>query len=318
MKLKDMKPGTTGTVECIIVSVEERANKNNGVYLNLTVSDGEAQVSAKKWNEKLEGFLFQPGQVILAEMKEEDYKGDTSYVIKNITESSADPLLFIRTAPVKAEDMYNFLLHTAGRCGVFAKVTQRILTDNKDKLLIWSAGKSVHHNLRGGLLYHTYRMTKTAAYVASIYNKEPSICKCNRNINVELLIAGTILHDIGKLYELDTNTFGAAEYTMKGSLMGHGFIGAEMIGRYARAEKLDDENITLLQHMVLSHHGKYEYQAVALPAIPEAMILHNLDMIDAQMYMFEEQEAAINPGEMSGRVFGLEQRVYRPSWRKEA
>ena len=48
------------------------------------------------------------------------------------------------------------------------------------------------------------------------------------------------------------------------------------------------------------------------------MILHNLDMIDAQMYMFEEQEAAINPGEMSGRVFGLEQRVYRPSWRKEA
>ena len=63
MKLKDMKPGTTGTVECIIVSVEERANKNNGVYLNLTVSDGESQVSAKKWNEKLEGFLFQPGQV---------------------------------------------------------------------------------------------------------------------------------------------------------------------------------------------------------------------------------------------------------------
>ena len=139
----------------------------------------------------------------------ETTEGDTSYVIKTLR-TSADPLLFIRTAPVKAEDMYNFLLHTPGRCGVFAKVTQRILTDNKDKLLIWSAGKSVHHNLRGGLLLPTYRMTKTAAYVASIYNKEPSICKCNRNINVELLIAGTILHDIGKLYELDTNTFGAA------------------------------------------------------------------------------------------------------------
>ena len=55
---------------------------------------------------------------------------------------------------------------------------------------------------------------------------------------------------------------------MKGSLMGHGFIGAEMIGRYARAEKLDDESITLLQHMVLSHHGKYEYQAVCTSGNP--------------------------------------------------
>lgn len=91
MKFKDMK-NATGTVECIIMSVEERSNKNNGIYLTLAVSDGETQVNAKKWNEKLETFPYRPGQVILAEVKAEEYKNEMSYIIKNVTESSADPL----------------------------------------------------------------------------------------------------------------------------------------------------------------------------------------------------------------------------------
>lgn len=316
MKFKDMK-NVTGTVECIIMSVEERSNKNNGIYLTLAVSDGETQVNAKKWNEKLETFPYKPGQVILAEVKAEEYKNEMSYIIKNVTESSADPLQFIPTAPIKAEDMFNFLVRTAEKCGVYADITKRILTDNKEKLLIWSAGKVIHHNVRAGLLYHTYRMTKTAAYLASIYNKEPSMLKNCRNINVELLIAGTILHDIGKLWELDTTEFGNADYTVKGALMGHAFIGAEVVGRYARAAKLADENIMLLQHLILSHHGRFEYQAVAMPAIPEAMILHYIDCIDAEMYQYEVQEGMLEPGTISARVYGLEQKVYRPSWKVE-
>lgn len=317
MKLKEMKIGTSGTAECIILGIEEKTNKNNGVYLNVSVCDGESQVTAKKWNESKSSFPFREGQVILAEMKAEDYKGDANYIIKNITESSADPAQFIPAAPVKAEVMYNFLLKTAERCGVYAGVVKRILLDNKDKLLVWSAGKVIHHNIRAGLLYHTYRMTKTAAYLTSVYNKEPSMLRNCRNINTELLVAGTILHDIGKLWELDTNEFGNAEYTVKGALMGHAFIGAEIAGRYARAEKLSDEDTMLLQHLILSHHGRFEYQAVAMPAIPEAMILHHIDCIDADMYQFEVQEEELKPGEMSARVFGLEQKVYRPSWKTE-
>lgn len=316
MKFKDMK-NATGTVECIIMSVEERSNKNNGIYLTLAVSDGETQVNAKKWNEKLETFPYRPGQVILAEVKAEEYKNEMSYIIKNVTESSADPLQFIPAAPIKAEDMFNFLVRTAEKCGVYADITKRILTDNKERILIWSAGKAIHHNVRAGLLYHTYRMTKTAAYLASIYNKEPSMLKNCRNINVELLIAGTILHDIGKLWELDTTEFGNADYTVKGALMGHVFIGAEVIGRYARAAKLADEDIMLLQHLILSHHGRFEYQAVAMPAIPEAMILHYIDCIDAEMYQYEVQEEMLEPGTISAKVYGLEQKVYRPSWKVE-
>ena len=315
MKLKEIKPNGIGTVECVIVTIEEKTNRNNGTFLNIGVSDGESQVIAKKWNEKVETFMFKPGQAVLIEVKMEEYKGEPSYIIREITESSADPSLFICGAPLKSEYMYNFLYKTAGRCGVYASTVRRILAENKDKLMIWGAGRSIHHNIRGGLLYHTYRMTKMAAYTTSVYNKEPSMLKDCRDINTELLVAGTILHDIGKLCELDTNEFGASEYTVKGTLMGHAFIGAELAGRVAREEGLDEEDIMLLQHLILSHHGKHEYEAVTVPAIPEALVLHHIDTIDSYMYQFETQAEGLKPGEMSGKVFGLDQRVYRPTWR---
>ena len=210
MKIKEIKTNGIGTVEGIVIALEEKANKNNSSFINMTVSDGETQVVAKVWNADLETFKFKTGQAVLVELKMEEYKGQKSYIAREITASSADPALFICGAPVKSEEMYNFLYKTAGRCGVYASTVKKILDDNKDHLMFWGAGKAVHHNIRGGLLYHTYRMTKTAAYITSVYNKEPSMLKGCRDINTELLVAGCILHDIGKLWELDTNEFGAS------------------------------------------------------------------------------------------------------------
>lgn len=316
MKIKELKAGMTGTVECIVMGIEEKETKSKDMFLNITVSDGESQDVLKKWNEKKDSFPYKEGRVILAEVKAEAYNGGVSYIIKNIVESSADPRQFIVSAPVDAEAMFQFLLKTAGKCGVYAKTVTRILTDNKEKLLTWGAARSMHHNISGGLLYHTYRMTKTAAYITSVYNKEPSMLKNCRDINTELLVAGTIVHDIGKLQCLDTNMFGASEYTVKEKLMGHLFLGAELVGKYAREDKMKEEDVMLLQHMILAHHGVYEYQTVALAAIPEAMILHHIDMIDSRMYMFEVQESELEPGTMSQNAYlGLSQNVYRPSWR---
>ena len=91
MKLKEIKPNGIGTVECVIVAIEEKTNRNNGTFLNIGISDGESQVIAKKWNEKAETFMFKPGQAVLIEVKMEEYKGEPSYIIREITESSADP-----------------------------------------------------------------------------------------------------------------------------------------------------------------------------------------------------------------------------------
>lgn len=314
MKLKELEKGNSGVVECIITKVEEKETKSGGTYVNIAVSDGESQAVAKVWNESAATFQFQEGSVVFATLRAEEYNGNTTYVVKEITESSADPGMFVIAAPVNAEAMYKFLWKVAGKCGVYAKTVQDILKDNKENLIVWGAGHSMHHNIRGGLLYHTYRMVKTVAYIASSYNKEPSMYKTEgKLLNNELLIAGTILHDIGKLWELDTNSLGESEYTPKGVMMGHLYLGAEAVGKYGRANKLDEEDLMLLQHMILSHHGQYEYQTVAIPAIPEAVILHHIDMIDSKLYQMEVKKNDVQPGALSERVFGLGQRVYRPT-----
>ncbi len=316
MKIKEIEKGATGITEVLILAIQEKTNKNNMPFLDIEISDGDVKVFAKKWNVNAESFQYSIGQVVLMTLKADQYNDNISYIITDITESSTEPEQFIYSAPIKSIDMYNFLYKTAGRCGVYSNTVRKIMEDNKEKLVSWAAGKSIHHNLYGGLLYHTYRMTKTAAYITNVYNKEPAMLKNCRNINTELLVAGTILHDIGKLWELETDQFGAANYTIQGSLMGHAFIGAEVAGKYAREDNVAEEDIMLLQHLILSHHGKYEYRAPVLPAIPEAMILHEIDMIDSRMYQYESVQEEINPGEMSPMIQGLEQIVYRPSWRK--
>lgn len=315
MKLKELKTGDIGTVECVILSIEEKNNRNNGVFLNITVSDGNTQVTGKKWNTKREEFPFPAGQTVFVEMKAEDYKGICSYIIRDVMESTSDPQNFVCGAPIKSEDMLRFLIHNAERCGVYAPVVKKILEDNKDKLLYWGAAHSMHHNIYGGLLYHTYRMVNQAAYIANVYNKTPGMIPGVRVINTELLVAGTILHDIGKIWELETSTLGASEYTPKGTLLGHIFIGAEVFGKYAREANLKDEDIMLMQHLILSHHGKREYGAAAIPAIPEAMILHHIDMMDSYIYQFETIGDSIEPGLTSDYSVGLDQKVYRPTWR---
>ena len=102
------------------------------------------------------------------------------------------------------------------------------------------------------------------------------------------------------------------DYTPDGNLLGHLFIGAEMVGECAKKLGLPEEKTLLLQHMLLSHHGKREMGAVTLPAIPEASILHHVDCMDTEMYMFRSAREETKPGEMSDKIFALDCRVYNP------
>lgn len=315
MKIKELKHGEISTVEGIITSIEEKTNSNNGTFLDIKFSDGESAVTGKKWNTRLKDFPFSVGQCVFMEIKKELYKNNDSYILRDVVESSSNPDNFICGSPVEAEVMFNFLLRNAERCGVYANVVTKILNDNKEKLLCWGAAHSVHHNIKGGLLYHTYRMVKASAYVAHVYNTNPGMIPNTRVINTELLVAGTILHDIGKLWTLETNELGESEYTPKGMLLGHLAIGANVFTEYAKKAKLGEEDIMLMQHMILSHHGLYEYNTVSIPAIPEAMILHHIDMIDSKIYQFEVNADTVEPGGMTPKVFALGQSVYRPTWR---
>ena len=135
------------------------------------------------------------------------------------------------------------------------------------------------------------------------------MCSVYEFLNSDLIYAGVILHDLAKINEMDSNELGVVnDYTLEGSLLGHitqGIKEVEIVGRELGADKT---TIVLLQHMILSHHYEPEYGSPVKPMIPEAEILHYLDIIDARMYDMKRVTNETEVGQFSERLWSLENR----------
>nr|WP_302596560.1 HD domain-containing protein [uncultured Cellulosilyticum sp.] len=146
-----------------------------------------------------------------------------------------------------------------------------------ERFINHSAAKSVHHAYLSGLLEHTVTVTKIGMHMADLYE----------GVKKDFVIAGCLLHDIGKLYEL--TPFPKNDYSDEGQLIGHLVIGAEII--HDKAREISDfpkETEMLLKHIVIAHHGEYEYASPKRPKCIEAMIVHLADYSDSKLKMLEE------------------------------
>lgn len=151
-------------------------------------------------------------------------------------------------------------------------------TDVGERFKHAPAAKGIHHAYRGGLLEHSLSMAGVAALLAGHY----------RIIDKDLVIAGALLHDIGKTVELH-NEAGVIDYTDIGRLKGHVVIGSEFIARTAEEiEEFPKPLLTHLQHLVLSHHGKQEFGAPVVPMTAEALLLSFIDDMDAKMSLISQ------------------------------
>ncbi len=140
------------------------------------------------------------------------------------------------------------------------------------------AAKGIHHAYLGGLLEHSLSIARVAAMLADHY----------RGIDRDLVVAGALLHDIGKTKELASQS-GVIDYTDIGRLKGHLYIGAELVGQAAASiEDFPEQTLTHLQHLILSHHGKYEFGSPVLPMTAEALLLSFIDDLDAKMNLVEQ------------------------------
>jgi len=161
------------------------------------------------------------------------------------------------------------------------------------------AAKNMHHAYAGGLLEHTLSIVKTCDLLSKHYSF----------LNRDILLAGAMLHDIGKLKEMKGGL--ATEYTTPGQLVGHLVIGSQMIEKaIGSIPEFPEETKLLLQHLVLSHHGKLEFGSPVKPATLEALVLHSLDILDANLF---QAKAAIDEeknADFTGRVFGLDSRFF--------
>lgn len=307
MKIKDLKMNTSNVLSLLLVGIEERTTKSNSKYLVLTLTDGKSTIKANLWNSDRNNFEARESEVLEVQMETKEYNGAASYTVTAYAVTSESIDYYVPTAPIPADKMYHDISKYAERLGPYSGITCRLLAMHKDKLLTWAAAKQIHHNICSGLLYHMYRMLQAAVKLAQVYT----------DIDKDLLFAGVILHDIGKIQEMDCNEVGNASYSVDGTLLSHLYIGCEMVAKYAEESGLTKEQELLLKHMIASHHGKLEYGAISLPAIPEAALLNHIDCIDAEMYQFEHARDCLEPGSLSEKVYGLGTSVYMPRGSEE-
>lgn len=305
MKISEMEYGIN-QAELAFLKIEERTSAKGSRYCNVAISDGEAIVEAKLWSTR-EDIDFSVPFVVSASIEKQSYNSFTSYIIKEYTPINKDYRKMIPHAPIDNEERLGHIYDVVNQFDDFVlkSIVMNLLKQNKARFIESPAAKTIHHNYAGGLLYHTVRMLEAA-------NK---ICEVYPVLNKDLLCAGTILHDIGKIYEMEMDVCGNISYTPDGDLLGHVLIGIQMIDRMALKLGIDDSNESLkaLKHLVAAHHGKLEYGAIVLPIIPEAMALNQLDALDSRIWQFEKALKPLKPGEFSEKMHGLDDIcVYKP------
>lgn len=291
----------------LIVSITQKQTRTSKPYLILKLRDDQKkEVDAKLWNMAIEEFPFEKNTIIMGEFSVREYNGQKDFTLDMYREALESEVRiddFINAAPYGPEEMYNYILQIADdyiKNEDYRRIIHFLYEKYKKEIFIWSAAKAVHHNIRSGYLYHTFRMVQSGLALGKVYSG---------SFDCDLLMTGIILHDIGKIKELHTDPTGVADYTPEGSLLGHLLIGCEMINEACNAVRVDEvegkEKVLLLKHLIASHHGKQEYGAITVPQTPEAIMLNRIDMIDAEMYQCEHALEDQTNGTFTDRIFGL-------------
>ncbi|MFL0197227.1 3'-5' exoribonuclease YhaM family protein [Clostridium sp. WILCCON 0269] len=304
MKIKDLIHNKPNDIFLMVNEIEEGVTSNNSPYIKFTFTDGKDSIKGIMWDKSIADISpISSGSLIKIRAIPKTYRSALQLTVSQCRLTTKDDTVsiedFVKTSPVKPIDIYNELVTEVShfKNENFKKVVVKLLEDNKDKLLYYPAAKVVHHAIQGGLLYHIYRMYKSGLALADIYEYE---------INKELFISGIILHDIGKLNELSSNTYGVVEdYSTEGKLLGHIVQGVIMLHDAARELNIAMEDELVLKHMLISHHGSEENGSPRKPMILEAQLLNKIDEIDAIIYQFQDTLGDLEKGTFSENKFFL-------------
>ncbi len=297
-----------GTTEgfCLVKSAAVRTDVKGTEYLDMVIADSEGECVAKLWNySRLTHGEYDANDIIKVRGSVQVWKDTEQFKIDRIRKATEDDHVdmsgIIPTAPFDPQAMYDELYQTAAYFSDedLKRIVQYLLRENRDLLLIYPAGVKLHHATRGGLLHHTCAVLHLAEKIADLY---PFLHR-------DLLLAGAILHDIGKLRELDADTLGiAGAYTNEGQLLGHINVGMTMIAAAAEITMISPKTAMLLEHMILSHHGKPEFGSPRLPMFPEAEVLSICDLLDSKMYEMDAALDGVSPDGFSERQWALDNR----------
>lgn len=308
--IKHYNTGDTFEGFLLIKNASKGATAAGQPFLTLKLSDATGDIEAKFWNVTESDIAnYTNGKVVELKATVIEYRGASQLQLQQIFISDAAKEMsaedFMEKAPISKDELINEIDETIFNMhnGTIRSIVRSFIERYNHEFFVYPAAATIHHAFVSGLAYHTVTMLRIAKSLAAIYP----------NLNKDLLYGGVILHDIGKIHEFTSAT--DTTRSRDGSLLGHIPIMATEIKEVAKELSIekDSEEVSLLQHMVLAHHGKPEWGSARTPLIQEAELLHMIDNIDAKMNTIGRTLEKTKPGEFSEKMFSLENRsFYKP------
>lgn len=320
--IKDLRRGETVSDVFLVETVNFKQARNGSNFLQLVLRDFTGSVKAMRWESSQDEYRqIERNPFLLASGRVEEYQGNKQIVLDEISslsasDASVNPEEFLPRSKHAIPEMASELRAIVDELP--NDQVRLLVTEVLDRPGVWDrfqqapAGKAMHHAYIGGLLEHVLSMAKLAERVLEHYSW----------IDRSMLLAGVVLHDIGKIEELTYDTgFG---YSDEGQLIGHIVIASSWVDEAAQklGDQVEPTTVRELKHLILSHHGKMEYGSPRIPATAEALALHYLDNLDAKLAGYLDALQATEPSKSVDRwgdysvMFGT--RLYFPGRLDEA
>lgn len=272
----------------VVVSKQVKPKKTGEPYLALTLGDRSGQIEAKMWD-NVEEFIssFEQDDFLKVKGLLNKYKNRFQLTLHKLRKLASEEIEFSDYLPKTTKDIDELWRTLVGFVESFqnphlkALITAFIADPQiAEAYRCAPAAKTLHHAYIGGLLDH----------VVSLFRSCDLVCRNYPQVNRDLLLTGAFLHDVGKIHELTYQR--SFSYTTRGQLLGHMVIELEML--QAKLAEIPDfpENLkVLIEHLIISHHGQYDFGSPKLPMFPEALMLHYLDDLDSKMEAMRAQFA---------------------------
>ena len=287
--VSDMREGLRIHQSFLVKQKAQRSTRSGDPYLEVMLADRTGSIPARAWADATKRFAseFDEGEFVFVEGRTETYRGSLQMIIESIRRLSAhekdsghlpgfDPSLLVAASDRDIDEMWSTLVALADAIEPqpLSDLTRNLLSKNELALRRFPAAVSNHHAYLGGLLEHTVEVAQGVAdYVARLGDDE---------VHRGLAVAGAILHDLGKLIELENPI--APTYGFSGQLIGHLLLGRDMVHTAAASVSWPDPRLPqLLEHIIVSHHGELEYAAAMVPKIPEALVVYYFDNLSAKL-----------------------------------
>lgn len=305
--VKDFHEGERIETSLLVTNLSKGVSNAGSPYLSVTLQDNSGTIEGKKWDAtEVDGIICEIGKVVKVVADVIEYR--TALQLKvlavgEVDQQTIDINKFALPCPVSQDELIkklNSYLNSISNPDC-KNILEYLLNKYYAKFITYPAATRNHHEFASGLLYHTISMADMSMLIASYYD----------NVDTDILLAGCILHDLGKVIELSGPI--ATKYTLEGKMLGHISIMVSEIRKAQEALNITSEIPLLLSHMVLSHHGEKDYGSPVPPLTKEAVILHFVDDLDSKMNILSKALEVTEEGEFTQRLIAMDGRAfYKP------